>query len=161
MTLAHPIPTGQPVVIRGARDGDLPALIELMGEVVPDCLPETVWQLPWAWRNYVVAQTPDGLAAAGSLQAVDGKLAEIRGLVVHPDHRGQGYASRIVDELVRRAEGRGLTTVCVTRKPGFFAKHGFTERPSSWLPVERIVHSKPGNAPRVGMERPRTSGRAV
>jgi N-acetylglutamate synthase-like GNAT family acetyltransferase len=152
MTTRPVIPT-DPVVIRSARKTDLGDLIALMGAVVPACLPETVWQLPWAWRDYVVAVSSEGLIAAGSLQDIDGTRAEIRGLAVHPDHRGRGLASRIVEALVARADVRGRATVCVTRKPGFFAKHGFTETPSTWLPAQRVLFSKPGPSPRVGMQR--------
>lgn len=138
--------------IRSAEREDLPELIALISTVVPDCLPETVWQLPWHWQDYVVAEGPKGLEAAGSLQPVDGGTAEIRGICVHPEHRGRGLASSVVEELVHRAERRGLRAVCVTRKPAFFERLGFRETPTTWMRVERRLYSKPGPA-RVGMQR--------
>lgn len=152
LELLHPQP---PVVIRPARAEDLPELIDMMSAMVPDCLPETVWQLPWTWSAYVVAETPAGLAAAGSVQPIARGQAEIRGLVVRPSHRGQGLASEVVRELVSRAEGTGREAVCVTRKPGFFARLGFVHTPPTWMRPERHLFSKPGQPPRVGMRRAR------
>jgi len=142
------------LLIRPARLDDLPQLVELLDGAVPDCLPETVWQLPWTWTAYQVAETEEGdVVAAGSLQRVDPRspLAEIRGLIVAESHRGQGLASRVVRALLDEAERRGLTPVCVTKKPAFFARLGFDETPPVWVGTGRtLAPHKPGAA-RVGM----------
>lgn len=124
--------------IRRAQLADLSDLVELLGAAVPDCLPETVWQLPWTWHDYVVARDADGkMVAAGSLQTVDDRRAEIRGLTVAEGHRGQGLASGIIKTLMRIAEQRALEILCVTRKPEFFRRFGFHATPPDWLTSER------------------------
>ena len=76
-------------LIRPARLEDLPALVDLLADAVPDCLPETVWQLPWTWAAYLVAEDDGDLVGAASLQRTDPRapLAEIRGLPGPPTRR--------------------------------------------------------------------------
>ena len=133
-----------------ASAADLPALVELLA-AVPGCLPETVWQLPWTWPSYRVIRCGDAIVASGSLQELAGGLGEIRGLVVHPDHQARGHASTLVKALLGDAERRGLTPVCVTRKPGFFKRHGFQETPTEWLVAERRLPPLASAGPRIGM----------
>ena len=97
-----PTPPVDRASLRSAERADLNDLVALLGAAVPQCLPETVWQLPWAWSTYVVVRDGDRLVAAGSLQRVDERRAEIRGLVVAPSHQGNGLASAVVEELLRR-----------------------------------------------------------
>jgi len=148
--------------IRRAQLEDLSDLVALLGEAVPDCLPETVWQLPWTWHDYVVARTPSGkLVAAASLQTVDDRRAEIRGLTVAESHRGQGLATELVRTLMRIAERRDLETLCVTRKPDFFARLGFHATLPNWLKSERRLSPVKANNVRVAMAAPPTSERAA
>ena len=136
--------------LRRARAADLPALVALL-TAVPGCLPETVWQLPWTWPSYLLIRSADAIVASGSLQEVVGGLGEIRGLVVHPDHQAQGHASTLVKALLQDAAQRDLTPVCVTRKPGFFERHGFQETPAQWMVAERRLPPLTSAGPRIGM----------
>ena len=150
--------------IRRARLDDLSDLVSLLGAAVPDCLPETVWQLPWTWHDYVVARDERGtLVAAGSLQRVDRRRAEIRGLTVAEGQRGRGLASPVIRTLMRIADRRGLDIVCVTRKPEFFARFGFHATPPDWLQVERRLSPVKAPERRVAMSAlaPARSGRAA
>lgn len=150
--------------IRRAQLADLSDLVSLLGAAVPDCLPETVWQLPWTWHDYVLVRDANGtLVAAGSLQSVDRRRAEIRGLTVAEGYRGRGLASQVIRTLMRIAEGRGLDTLCVTRKPSFFAQFGFHATPPDWLQAERRLSPVASRERRVAMfaPRPRPSGRAA
>lgn len=135
-----------------ANAADLPALVALL-TAVPGCLPETVCQLPWTWPSYRVIRFADAIVASGSLQEVAGHLGEIRGLVVHPDHQARGHASTLVKALLEDAMQRGLTPVCVTRKPGFFARHGFEETAPKWLAAERRLPQLASAGRRIGMVR--------
>lgn len=109
-----------------ARQDDVPALIELMGSVVPDCAPQTVWELPWNWHNYRVLRHKQGdIIAAGSLQDVDEQRVELRGIVVRSTWRGSGIASKLLQMLLRQAQEDGKTPFCITGKPDFFARFGF------------------------------------
>lgn len=144
-----------------ARRQDLSALVSLIGGAVPGCSPDTVWQLPWTWRNYVVLRTDEGrIVAAGSLQRIEARRAEIRGLVVHEDWHGRGLASHLVEHLLREGDALGLQVVCVTTTPGFFRRLGFRETVATWLTPQR-VKSEARGAPRVGMAARRPKRRGV
>jgi N-acetylglutamate synthase-like GNAT family acetyltransferase len=139
--------------IESARRDDVRALIEMLARATPDCAPETVWALPWAWTQFFVVREPDSgtIAAASGLFNIDMRQAEIRGLVVHPDYRGRGLASRLVRHLSSCAARRNRTVVCVTRKPMFFAQLGFRSTAPTWLGPHRS-HEKASQPPRVAMK---------
>lgn len=144
-----------------ARRDDLPALVALIGDAVPGCSPDTVWQLPWSWRSYLVLRTSSGrIVAAGSLQRIDSRRAEIRGLVVREEWHGHGLASRLVRRLLKEGDILEAQVVCVTRNPSFFRKLGFTETVPTWLTPQR-VKSEAGRSPRVGMAARRPARRGV
>jgi len=137
-----------------ARYEDQSALLALLAEAIPSCSPETVWQLPWTWPTYLVLRHPDdGIIAAGALQQVRDDRLELRGIVVHPNHRGTGLASRIVAALVRRAERFEKDLLCVTKSPAFFERFGFVETRLDWLPPQRLAFHKADGQRRSGMVR--------
>lgn len=139
---------------RRARHHELSELVEVLGGAVPDCLPETVWQLPWSWPHYILVRDERGeIVATGSLQPVDARRAEIRGLYVAPSARGKGVAKVLVRLLQGDARRQGREVVCVTKKPGFFRRLGFHATPSTWLDSQR--RAVPTDGPqRVGMKAP-------
>ena len=67
-------------------------------------------------------------AAAGALSAMAGErlkpgaCTEVSGVCTHPDHRGKGYAGRLVTDLVFRRERDDLRrrwlSVPADRRPG-------------------------------------------
>lgn len=130
---------GDAIVVERVLAGEVPELLSLLDAAVPDCAPETVWQLPYNWFRYRVAKRVGDrkLLAAGSLQPIDASRSEIRGLVVSRESRGRGLATTIVRHLVDEAEERGLETVCMTRKPALFRRLGFHDTPPFWLPPHR------------------------
>lgn len=148
-------PRSREIVVERVHAREVPELLSLLDAAVPDCAPETVWQLPYNWFRYFVAKRAgDGkLLAAGSLQPIDERRCEIRGLVVASDSRGCGLATTIVRHLVEEAEDRGLQTLCVTRKPAFFRRLGFHDTPPSWLSSHRrlLAAEKRDQPPRVSM----------
>jgi N-acetylglutamate synthase-like GNAT family acetyltransferase len=129
------------IAIERVRVQEVPQLLTLIDAAVPECSPETVWQLPHNWSRYFVAKRRGSskLLAAGSLQPIDGHGLEIRGLVVARDSRSQGLATLIVRRLLEEANLRRARTMCVTRKPAFFRRLGFHETPPTWLTPQRMV----------------------
>lgn len=120
-----------------ARRDDITELKSLLGGNVPDVSTDTVWHVPWTWQHYCVVRGPDGIAAAGSLQPLSDRRAEIRGIVVASWARGRGLAKAVVEQLVVWAEEEGLEPVCATRKPELFRQLGFEETFPSWLDLRR------------------------
>lgn len=155
----HQLDQAELLTFEPAAFADVRALIELLGESVPAVSPGTVWEIPWTWQHYRVVRDSFGsLAGAGSLRPLDERRAEIRGLVAAPEWRGAGVASALMDSLLQWARERELDVVCVTRKPEFFRRFGFTETTPSWVDPRRTLvdstcpalHAK-ASEPRVGM----------
>jgi len=153
LTLPGRVPPAE-ASLDAARYEDQSALLTLLGDAIPSCSPETVWQLPWTWPSYLVLRHPShGIIAAGSLQPIEGDRLELRGIVVHPEHRGEGLASRIVEALTQRAEALHKDLVCVTKSPDFFARFGFTSVQLNWLSPQRRAFHEADGIPRNGMIR--------
>ncbi|TNE46631.1 MAG: N-acetyltransferase [Deltaproteobacteria bacterium] len=116
-----------------ARHDDVPQLVRLMGSVVPDCAPHTVWELPWNWVNYhVIRDENNDIIAAGSLQDTEEGDVELRGIVVKPEWRGSGIATSLLEQLVRHAKSLNKRLVCITGKPDFFERFGFQQATYLW-----------------------------
>jgi len=111
------------VVIRPARAGELPAIRRLIGlypdELVQDELPRV--------SSFFVAESGGSIIGCCALQVYSRRLAEVRSLAIHPDHRGKGLAAQLVDACRRRGiERRVRQLFAVTSEPGFFEGCGFT-----------------------------------
>lgn len=120
--------------LRPAELGDVRPMINMLAEAVPSCSPQTVWDIPWSWRNYRVVCDDDGtIHAVGSLQEVDGHTVELRGLTVSPRKRGHGLAALLLSHLLDRARDAGMRMVCVTKNPAFFERFGFRHTAPHWL----------------------------
>ena len=126
--------------IQPARADDVATLVQLLGAHIPDVAPDTVWHVPWNWRDYHVVWSGQRAIGAGSLQSLEQGDGEIRGIAVDSEHRGQGVATLIVDHLLKEARERAVRPVCVTRKPAFFRRFGFEETLPSWLDLRRRPH---------------------
>jgi ribosomal protein S18 acetylase RimI-like enzyme len=74
-----------------------------------------------------------GMGRAISDRASD---AYIQDLTVHPEHRGRGIGTRIVQELVGRLKGDGLGWIGLVAEAGtwdFYRRIGFADMPGSVL----------------------------
>lgn len=60
---------------------------------------------------FVVARLAGSPVACGALIFVDARLAEVKRMFVHPDHRGRGLSRRVLAELEERARDLGFTRV--------------------------------------------------
>ena len=81
---------------------------------------------------------------------VSGFVVLLEDVVVHPDHRGQGFGGRLLDHAVQFAKDRDfrritlLTDKISDRSQQFFHHHGFYH--SKMIPM-RIVFSDEGAPP--------------
>lgn len=126
--------------IRKATIPDIPAIHQLLhthaGE--GDLVPRPLSRLYDHLRDFSVAVDEETGTVAGccALQFCWETLAEIRSLAVSPPHRGKGVASRLVDTCMAEARGFGITRLfCLTFKPDFFGRFGFTQIDRAELPI--------------------------
>jgi N-acetylglutamate synthase-like GNAT family acetyltransferase len=75
--------------------------------------------------------------------AMGGFVILMEDVVVHPDHRGQGYGAMLVDHVVEFAKAKHfkritlLTDKISAESQNFFLKHGFEY--SNMIPMRRIT----------------------
>jgi ribosomal-protein-alanine N-acetyltransferase len=102
------------VALREARWFDVPALTELDAELFPDdAWPEATWWAELAARprrEYVVLAGPRAVVGYAGLDH-GGDVADVMTLAVAPAARGRGWGRVLLDELERRARGRGAASV--------------------------------------------------
>lgn len=127
-----------PFHVRAARPSDVHAIHDL---VAPYAAERILLAKEWvgyyeAVQEFLVAQAlpgPDGgddpsVLGCGALHVMWSDLAEIRTLAVAPRARRQGVGHALVDGLLARARGLGLSRVfCLTFEVEFFRTHGFRE----------------------------------
>lgn len=79
------------------------------------------------------------IGCAGLYPYPEDKVAEIAGLVVHPDYRNSGRGNQLLDEVEKEAARLGLNRVFVltTQASHWFIERGFAEVSLETLPVAR------------------------
>ena len=79
------------------------------------------------------------IGCAGLYPYPEDKVAEVAGLVVHPDYRNSGRGNQLLDEMEKEAARLGLNRVFVltTQASHWFIERGFVEVSLETLPVAR------------------------
>jgi amino-acid N-acetyltransferase len=86
-------------------------------------------------RDYFVVRDGDVLVGCAALHVNWSDLAEVRSVAVAEDHQRTGVGSKVVRACLREAAELGLPIVfCLTYKPGFFEKLGFSKVDKMELP---------------------------
>jgi N-acetylglutamate synthase-like GNAT family acetyltransferase len=119
----------QTFTMRRARPADVPRMMPLLDKYAQEnaILPRTEEDVYRSVREWAVAEAENTrIVGMGSLVIMSRDLAEIRSLVVHPDHHGQGIGSQVLELLLAEAVMLRINRVfALTRKPNFFLKLGF------------------------------------
>lgn len=144
------MPDAAKVLVRNARDQDIPAVAEIDAESFsPDGSAEgpELFQLRLtAFPNgFIILVADNEIAAYGcsekwlterdpdqdeppaSVHQPDGRVLCITGLAVKMAHRGRGYGLRVLDKLIETAHLEGCKRIIVetTDAQGLFLKRGF------------------------------------
>ncbi len=86
-------------------------------------------------RDYFVAREGERMIACVALHVCWSDLAEIKSLAVAEDNQKEGLGAKLVEACLSEAEEIGIPTVfCLTYKPGFFEKFGFSQVDKMELP---------------------------
>lgn len=88
---------------------------------------------------FFVAEINDQIVGTVSLHILDKGLAEVRSLVVSPDHTGKGLGRKLVNVTVQEAKKLEVPQILtLTYQSDFFKKCGFTLIEKEKLPMQKI-----------------------
>ena len=86
-------------------------------------------------RDYFVVRQGERVIACVALHVSWSDLAEIKSLAVAEDYQKQGIGDQLVKACLKEAKELGIPTIfCLTYKPVFFEKFGFSQVDKAELP---------------------------
>lgn len=86
-------------------------------------------------RDYFVVRQGEQVVACVALHVMWEDLAEIKSLAVAKSSQKQGMGDQLVKACLKEASELGMATVfCLTYRPAFFEKNGFTQIDKAELP---------------------------
>ena len=120
-----------------ARISDVPQMHKLVnyfagkGEMLARSLSEMYENI----RDYFVVREGERVIACVALHVSWSDLAEIKSLAVTENNQREGVGVQLVEACLREAKELGVPTIfCLTYKPGFFEKFGFSQVDKMELP---------------------------
>ena len=100
-----------------------------------DMLPRSLSVIYENIRDYFVVRQGERVIACVALHVSWSDLTEIKSLAVAEDSQQQGIGVQIVGTCLKEANELGISTVfCLTYKPAFFEKFGFSQVDKMELP---------------------------
>jgi len=123
--------------VEKARISDATQMHELInyfadkGEMLARALSEIYENI----RDYFVVRQGERVIACAALHVNWADLAEVKSVAVAEDTQGQGIGDQLIEACLKEARELGIPTVfCLTYKPAFFEKLGFTQVEKAELP---------------------------
>ena len=123
--------------VEKARIGDALQMHSLINDFAAkgEMLARPLSQLYEDIRDYFVVRENDQVIACAALHVSWSDLAEIRSVAVVEDSQRRGIGDQLVQACLEDAKGLGIPTVfCLTYKPVFFERFGFTQIDKMELP---------------------------
>ena len=86
-------------------------------------------------RDYLVIRQDERVIACAALHVMWSDLAEIKSVAVAENSQEQRIGSQLVEACLKEARALGIPTVfCLTYKPAFFERFGFSQLDKMELP---------------------------
>jgi len=123
--------------VEKARISDVPQMHQLINYFADrdEMLPRPLSELYENIRDCFVVRQGERVIACALLHVFWSDLAEIRSLAVAEDSQEQGIGAQLLDACLREAEELGIATIfCLTYKPAYFEKFGFSQVDKMELP---------------------------
>ncbi len=120
-----------------ARVSDVPQMHKLINSLADkgEMLARSLSEIYENIRDYIVVRQSERVIACVALHVSWSDLAEIKSLVVAEDCQQQGVGARMMEACIREAKELGIPTIfCLTYKPAFFEKFGFSQVDKAELP---------------------------
>ncbi len=120
-----------------AKVSDVPQMHKLINSLAEkdEMLARSLSEIYENIRDYFVVRQDERVIACVALHVSWSDLAEIKSLVVAEDCQQQGVGARMMAACIRGAKELGIPTIfCLTYKPVFFEKFGFSQADKAELP---------------------------
>ncbi len=120
-----------------ARVSDVPQMHKLINFFADkdEMLARSLSEIYENIRDYFVVRQGERVIACVALHVSWSDLAEIKSLAVAEDYQKQGVGDQLVEACLKEAKELGIPTVfCLTYKPAFFEKGGFSQVDKAELP---------------------------
>ena len=120
-----------------AKVSDVPQMHKLINSFADrdEMLARSLSEIYENIRDYFVVRQGERVIACVALHVSWSDLAEIKSLVVAEDSQQQGIGDQLVEACLKEAKELGIPTVfCLTYKPAFFEKGGFSQVDKAELP---------------------------
>jgi len=86
-------------------------------------------------RDYFVVREGERMVACAALHVMWSDLAEIKSVAVAEESQRRGIGEQLIEVCLREAKELGMPTVfCLTYKPAFFERFGFSQIDKMELP---------------------------
>ncbi len=124
---------------RKANMRDIPAILQLINGYARQgiMLPRNEFELSEGIRDFTVLYDDEKLLGCAALHFYGPTLAEVRSLAVHPESKGTGAGSLLMEALEQEARDFDLDILfAFTYVPGFFQKMGYSEVERGELPLK-------------------------
>ena len=101
------------------------------GEMLPRPLSEIYENI----RDFFVVREGERVVGCAALHVMWSDLAEIKSMAVSQEKQGQGIGDMLVEACLNEARELGISTIfCLTYKPAFFERFGFSQVDKMELP---------------------------
>jgi len=120
-----------------ARVSDVPQMHKLINYFADrdEMLARSLSEIYENIRDYFVVRQGERVIACVALHVSWSDLAEVKSLAVADDTQRQGIGDQLVEACLKEAKELGIPTVfCLTYKPAFFEKCGFSQVDKAELP---------------------------
>ncbi len=123
--------------VEKARISDATQMHELINYFADkdEMLPRPLSEIYENIRDYFVVRQGERIIACAALHVMWSDLAEIKSVAVAEGSQGQGIGDQLVEACLTEAKELGMPTVfCLTYKPAFFERLGFSQLDKMELP---------------------------
>ena len=123
--------------VEKARIGDVPQMHQLINSFAEkdEMLARPLSEIYESIRDYFVIREGERVLACAALHVNWADLAEIKSVAVVEDKQAQRVGAQLIEACLAEAEEIGIPTVfCLTYKPAFFEKFGFSQVEKMELP---------------------------
>ncbi len=123
--------------VEKARISDVTQMHELINYFADkdEMLPRSLSEIYENIRDYFVVRQGERIIACAALHVMWSDLAEIKSVAVAEGSQGQGLGDQLVEACLKEAKELGMPTVfCLTYKPAFFERLGFSQLDKMELP---------------------------